>query len=217
VGVRDVLRKLGLLKRAPAPARGPIGRAPIGQGGRPPLRAPGHAGGGPTQGLDPRDPQPDPGGRYVPRPPQAALPTEVHRQAVDHAPPAPPPAPAPRAAEPGDAGQTRYHHVGDGPKQIVGVLAAIDGPLAGQLFPVGAGTTSIGRDRGCRIVVNNEYISRNHAKIICDAGQFVIGPESEEVAAKNPTILNGSPTSGDALKDGDTIQLGRTTFRFRTL
>jgi pSer/pThr/pTyr-binding forkhead associated (FHA) protein len=130
----------------------------------------------------------------------------------------PPPAPSPRAAEPaGDAGQTRYVYVGDGPKQIVGVLAAVDGPLAGQLFAVGAGTTSIGRDRSCRIVVNNEYISRKHAKIIFDGGQFVIGPESEEIAAKNPTLLNGSPTAGDALKDGDTIQLGRTTFRFRTL
>jgi hypothetical protein len=215
VGVRDIMRRLGLLRRAPAP-----GRAPIGQAGRAPIRSPGHQAGGPTQELNPREPEPAPG-RYVPRSPQAALPTEVHRQVPAPAPPiaaAPAPAPAPARPEPaGDAAKTTYHYVGDGPRQMMGVLAAIEGPLAGQLFAVGPGTTSIGRDRGCRIVANSEFISRKHAKIICDAGQFVIGPESEEVASKNPTVLNGSPTSGDALKDGDTIQLGRTTFRFRTL
>jgi Inner membrane component of T3SS, cytoplasmic domain len=214
VGVRDVLRKLGLLKRAPMPGRGPIGQ----QGARGQLRAPGHAGSGPTQELNPRDPQPAASPRYVPRSPQAALATEVHRPAPEPAAAPPPPAARERPAEPaGDAGATRYHYVGDGPKQIVGVLAAVDGPLAGKVFPVGAGETLLGRGGRCRIVLDNEFISREHAKIICQAGQFVIGPHNDEVAAKNPTLLNGSPTAGDALKDGDTIQLGQTTFRFRTL
>src|SRR5262245_24409906 len=95
MGVRDILRRLGLLQRTPAPGRGPIG-----PGARGPIRSPGGNRGGPTQGLDMRHPEPDPG-RYVPRQPLSALPTEVYRPpAADPPQPPPPPAPAPVLSRP---------------------------------------------------------------------------------------------------------------------
>ncbi|MCZ6784852.1 MAG: FHA domain-containing protein [Proteobacteria bacterium] len=42
---------------------------------------------------------------------------------------------------------------------------------------------------------------------------FAIAPRSD----RNPTRVNGEPTGGTERNDGDLIQLGHTTFRFRTI
>jgi predicted component of type VI protein secretion system len=112
-----------------------------------------------------------------------------------------------------DVEATRYVDAPPVSGGIVAVLAAVDGPLSGQVFGIGEGETQIGRDKECQVVTESEWISRRQTKIVHAEGQFVIGPLSE----RNPTFLNDHPTEGSQLMDGDYIRLGRTTFRFRTL
>lgn len=128
------------------------------------------------------------------------------------------PAPAPRASAPasasGDAGATRYvEAVGAPGGKVVGVLVAVAGELEGEVFRLRDGQSRVGRDSGCEVVVRSEWISREHAKILHQDGQFAIAPLSE----RNPTFVNEERTEGGELKDGDLVRLGRTTFRFRSI
>jgi hypothetical protein len=131
--------------------------------------------------------------------------------------PAPPPrgdaggyAPPPHA----DSGQTQYIVTGSSStSDIVGVLVGIDGELKGQLYRVGDGENRLGRGAECEIELNSQKISRAHAMLIHQDGMFVVKPLSE----KNPTFLNEVPTDGDELGDGDTIRLGLTTLKFRSI
>lgn len=165
-------------------------------------------------GADPRSSVPPP-------PPHArSSKTEVHQvQAPQQAPPARGPAPPPQPIPPpqpgggGDAEKTRIAGVATTSTSVVGVLVAIEGELQGQSFVLGDGENTIGRAPGCRVVLPSEWISREHARVIHMEGQFVVGPISD----RNPTLLNDSPTTGAELKDGDTLRLGKTTLRFRTV
>jgi pSer/pThr/pTyr-binding forkhead associated (FHA) protein len=122
------------------------------------------------------------------------------------------PVAAAQAPEP-ETETTRYVDAPSVSGGIVAVLAAVEGPLSGQVFGIGEGESLIGRSKECQVVTDSEWISRRQTKIVHAEGQFVIGPLSE----RNPTFLNDHPTEGSELKDGDFIRLGRTTFRFRTL
>jgi hypothetical protein len=213
---------MGLLKRRPE-------RTGRGVRHHRPIKARGEA---PTQSLDPRvDYERAPAPVPVPMAHRSAPPpTEVRPVHPSPAPvvasPSPEPA-RPAAAYPQQSAQqsgtptdgvqtgsaeTKYYNVASTSK-LVGVLAAMEGPLSGELFGVGDGESVIGRDSGCQIVANSEWISRSHAKIVHSDGEFYVGP----ISSKNPTILNDDATEGSSLKDGDFLRLGRTTFRFRTL
>ena len=37
------------------------------------------------------------------------------------------------------------------------------------------------------------------------------------LSSKNPTLVNGERTEGTELKDGDSLELADTTFRFRSV
>ncbi len=119
---------------------------------------------------------------------------------------------ASRAAS--SAGETEYVDVRKMlPNQVVGVLVAIEGELEGEVYRVFDGENRLGRSPDCEIELPSTKISREHAKLIHQDGMFVIAP----LSGKNPTILNDAATEGAELGDGDTLKLGRTTFRFRSV
>jgi hypothetical protein len=93
----------------------------------------------------------------------------------------------------------------------VGVLVAVGGELKGQIFELRDGENQLGRQHDCEVQLVERRVSRRHARILHREGLFVIEPLND----RNPTFLNGEPTTGSELMDGDLIRLGRTLLRFR--
>ena len=106
-------------------------------------------------------------------------------------------------------------------KRVVGVLVVIEGPLEGQAFAIRDGDNTLGRrDPAGRTdppevnLEGDERVSRQHARIVHNDGTIAIKPLSE----KSPTIVNDARVEdGVELGDGDTLKLGRTILRFRSV
>jgi pSer/pThr/pTyr-binding forkhead associated (FHA) protein len=114
-----------------------------------------------------------------------------------------------------DAGSTRMISVpGVSQAGVVGVLIAVDGKIRDEIYKVRDGENRMGRLPSGDVVFDDrdDSISREHALIIHQHGSFGIKPLRES----NPTFVNGDQIEGGAsLSDGDTIQLGNTTLKFR--
>ena len=83
-----------------------------------------------------------------------------------------------------------------------------------RLYRLDAATTTIGRDVGCGIFIQDPEVSRGHA-------QVTRLPESEGgdggyvVVSKSVTLLNGDRlTAPSPLAEGDELTVGRTRLRF---
>ncbi len=91
------------------------------------------------------------------------------------------------------------------------ILLAQSGPLAGQRFELAPGATTLGREAGNTIVIADQSVSRNHARITVAALVATL----EDVGSSGGTFLNEARLSGPTiLKVGDTIRLGGTAFSF---
>ena len=109
---------------------------------------------------------------------------------------------------------TQYHQTAAYKKdEVVGVLVAIDGELKGGVFGLFDGENRLGRSESSEIVLASKWISRDHAMIVHQEGVFAIVPLSE----RNRTYVNEREVDGAEMSDGDTVRLGRTTFRFRSV
>jgi pSer/pThr/pTyr-binding forkhead associated (FHA) protein len=74
----------------------------------------------------------------------------------------------------------------------------------------GQAATTIGRDRGCGIVVQDEFCSRIHCKVIEVQGDWLLA----HLSRTNPTIVNGRKVTSIRLHDGDEIEIGQTRLTF---
>ena len=107
-------------------------------------------------------------------------------------PPAPV-APPPRSAPKEDRGVLRFKILE--PKE-----------QAGRTFELGDEIT-IGRAPGCKILIEDTYVSQLHARIFRRESQILI----EDLGSTNGTFCNGKKVSGPVqLRKGDKIQVGRT-------
>lgn len=97
-------------------------------------------------------------------------------------------------------------------ERVVATLVAIDGELEGEVFALRDGENQLGRSPASDIVLASPWISRVHARVLCKNDSIRIFPVSEK-----RTEVNGRPTDGADLEDGDTIVLGRTTLRLRVV
>ena len=178
--------------------------------------------GGPGQPYPPQAPQPGspPPTVVVPAPsPGAPL-----------RPPAPPPptvaVPAPQPqAPPGSVPPSSPHDVEYKKtvivgvdslfkSQVVGVLIAIEGEFEGEVYKLHDGENKIGRTKDCHVQIASDSISRPHAMLIHKEGMFAI----RTLVPDNPTYVNGERISEVAqLSDGDSVKLGRTVLRFRSV
>ena len=96
-----------------------------------------------------------------------------------------------------------------------GYLLAIHGPIYGKRFPLGTGTTRIGRDRNMNEIVlpNDPKASRRHATISVVGGNYSISDKR----SRNRTYVNQKQLgeSDDViLHMRDEIEIGETIFRF---
>jgi pSer/pThr/pTyr-binding forkhead associated (FHA) protein len=79
-------------------------------------------------------------------------------------------------------------------------------------FSVGNGATSIGRSSVSDIVLkSDDYASGRHARLTRHGGLLYV----EDMGSTNGTFVNGRKTVGATpLRDGDTVRIGSTTFRY---
>ena len=91
------------------------------------------------------------------------------------------------------------------------VLQVVQGGESGTQYPLAGERTVIGRHPNCNIVLQNGAVSRHHAQILEDHGQFAL----EDLRSRNGCFLNGEKIEGRVpLKDGDEIRMCEVVLAF---
>ncbi|HET6248276.1 MAG TPA: FHA domain-containing protein [Tepidisphaeraceae bacterium] len=92
-----------------------------------------------------------------------------------------------------------------------GWLKVTSGIIAGKQFILYRNPTYIGASPDCQIYLfKDPQVGKRHAAIHLQAG----GIEIEDLPLGSATLINGKPVKRAKLKNGDTIQIGSTSFRF---
>lgn len=86
------------------------------------------------------------------------------------------------------------------------VLEIIEGPGAGTTFHID-GPVELGREQSVDVVLDDEEVSRRHARLSPDAGGVLV----EDLGSRNGTYVNGQPVHGPRqLRAGDELRTGVT-------
>ena len=84
------------------------------------------------------------------------------------------------------------------------------GPRAGERLPLRV-VSSLGRDAGNDVVINDDAASARHATVQLSDGSWWV----EDEGSTNGTLLNGTRISRrERLRDGDILEIGRIGMRF---
>ena len=89
-------------------------------------------------------------------------------------------------------------------------LVICNGEFEGMVYELSSEETLIGRNPTTDVTLLDENISREHAIVLCDDGQYSI----EDLQSTNGTKVNGKGIRSQQLTPGDEIQIGHTVFRF---
>ena len=89
-------------------------------------------------------------------------------------------------------------------------LVVIYGPELGKRAPLSQATFEIGRSSRSDLPIDQESISRHHARITFDAGRHMI----EDLGSTNGTFVNDVNVKRTPLKDGDQVKLGRSILKY---
>ena len=89
-------------------------------------------------------------------------------------------------------------------------LQVLEGLERGKTFRNLAAPVSIGREEDNVVRLNDERVSRFHAKIQEDAGRIIL----TDLESTNGTRVNGRPISARVLRPGDQISVGRCLLAF---
>jgi hypothetical protein len=93
-----------------------------------------------------------------------------------------------------------------------GWLKVTSGIIAGKQFILYRNPTYIGASPDCQIYLfKDAQVGKRHAAIHL----LRSGIEIEDLPLGSDTIVNGKPVKRAKLKNGDTIQIGSTSFRFQ--
>ena len=91
-------------------------------------------------------------------------------------------------------------------------LIGLQGIVAGSMFALTAGNLTIGRDGGNEIVLAENTVSRQHARVLRDEqGQWTL----TDLGSANGVYVNGMRTQRAILGMGDEIKIGDNYFRFQ--
>jgi len=125
-------------------------------------------------------------------------------------------APAPMEA-PKPAGPMKTVMIGAGGDQdgfpIVGWLVPLNGNHAYQTYRLKPGATKIGTTAPSDIVVNDGFMSTDHCQITCSPAGFTL----IDGGSTNGSYVNDRKVSKHDLVDNDTVTLGKTNFKFKSI
>lgn len=96
---------------------------------------------------------------------------------------------------------------------IVGWIVALNGADAYRTQRLKPGITKIGTAPPADIVVNDGFMSTEHCHIQCSPAGFVLVDNN----ATNGTYVNDKRVQKHELVDNDTITLGKTNFKFKSI
>ncbi|HJL16583.1 MAG TPA: GGDEF domain-containing protein [Sandaracinaceae bacterium LLY-WYZ-13_1] len=91
-----------------------------------------------------------------------------------------------------------------------GCLVIIYGDDLGRRVPLGSEPTVVGRSSKCDVQLDQESVSRNHARIVRQRQHYVI----RDLGSTNGTYVNDDLVDEVVLRDGDQVKIGRTIFKF---
>lgn len=91
-----------------------------------------------------------------------------------------------------------------------GCLVIIYGEDLGRRVPLGDEPCVIGRSSKCDVQVDQESVSRNHARISRLGDGYTI----RDLGSTNGTYVNDELVDEIVLRDGDQVKIGRTIFKF---
>lgn len=89
-------------------------------------------------------------------------------------------------------------------------IVVIYGPELGKRAALGHGVFEIGRSSRSDLPIDQESISRHHARITFDGKRHVI----EDLGSTNGTFVNDRNVKQSALEDGDQVKLGRSILKY---
>ena len=91
------------------------------------------------------------------------------------------------------------------------LLIRMDGAHAGAVFRVSPEGFRIGRSRDTDFRIDDDGISRSHARIFQEGGEYFV----EDLGSSNGTFVQGVRASVQPLEDGDVVHIGpRVCLRF---
>ncbi len=109
------------------------------------------------------------------------------------------------AIEPDDEGREEFPFPNDELAPDQGLLLVKRGPNAGSTFLLVAAATSVGRDPGSDVFLDDVTVSRTHATF----GRREDGWFITDVGSLNGTYVNGEQVDETKLTTGDEVQIGR--------
>jgi len=95
------------------------------------------------------------------------------------------------------------------PRRVVATLEAVRGELVGEKYELREGENLLGRSPESDVVLPSMWISRAHAKVVCEGDQIQVLALSDKIT----TVDNEPASEGVDAPDGCEIQLGGTRFR----
>lgn len=111
---------------------------------------------------------------------------------------------------------TGLHQTGSGRLALRGsmlYLIVIEGTSVGRCYPLANAEITIGRQPGNTIVLADDSVSRNHARIAAERGQAIV----TDLNSTNGTFVNGERVHGQqSLRPGDRVEIAGAAFQVST-
>ena len=90
------------------------------------------------------------------------------------------------------------------------VLSIVQGQQTGESAPLEPGLVLIGRSADCQLVLDDDYVSTRHARVVAgETGLYI-----EDLGSTNGTYVNGARiTAPTAISLSDTLRIGKTMLK----
>lgn len=96
------------------------------------------------------------------------------------------------------------------PARYQASVVILKGYAEGMEYPIDKAVTLIGRGKNCKISVKDHLVSREHAAILFNEGNFVL----KDMESTNGTQMHGASIKQADLHHGDTFRIGDTVLQF---
>lgn len=94
---------------------------------------------------------------------------------------------------------------------LCGWFVIVRGRRKGRDFRIEKDVSVMGRDGTCDYVIEDETVSRQHARVRLEGGKYIIF----DLGSGNGTYLNGDKVQRAELQDGDVVKIGESLVLFK--